>query len=228
MNTTRASISLALLLSLAACGSGGDRSADAAPVEDTTIKPLPREPLGEADLVGLEMVNLSVELPWTTNRVERNPGPAAPRSMVESLAVSAHESFDRAVFTFSSDAPFPGYTIELYEPGAAIPCGDIDETEQDVKEHAEGIEGEASEVEYAPELEGNRFLVLRLRPAWVSENGRTTLPIEVEQYGQTRILEAGVTCAQEDVVTWIAGLDEGSQLRVLEMRSPQRLVLDVR
>ena len=79
-----------------------------------------------------------------------------------------------------------------------------------------------------PEVEGNRFLVLNLHPARTSENGCSTMPVGTETYAQQRVHEAGIACEENDVVTWITGLAEGTDVRVLEMRGPNRLVVDVR
>ncbi len=215
-----------LLLALPACGSEpGASSAQAEQAVDTVIQPLEREALTEADLVGLEIADLSVEMPWTTNAINRNPRPAAPRSMVESVEVTGHEGFDRMTFTFSSDAPAPGYEIRVVPPGVAVQCGEGTEgVEADVGEDADA----RAEVEHTNELTGNQFLVLRLRPAHIIDQGRRTMSIGTETYELTRVYEGGISCDTDDVVTWIVGLREHSNVRVLEMRSPRRLVIDVR
>lgn len=210
-----------LLLALPACGSEPEASnAQAAQAVDTAIRPVEREPLTEADLVGLEMANLSVELPWTTNSINRSPNPVAPRSMIESVEVAGHEGFDRMTFTFSSDAPAPGYEIRLIPPGLAVRCGEATNGEAD--EEAQPA------AEHTPELAGNQFLVLRLRPARIIDQGRRTMSIGTETYDLARVHEGGISCDADDVVTWIVGLKEGGSVRVLEMRSPPRLLIDIR
>ena len=219
--TRRLTCTFFLLLSLPACGGEpGASTAQAEQAVDTAIRPLEREPLTEADLVGLEMANLSVELPWTSNAINRNPRPAAPRSMVESVEVTGHEGFDRMTFTFSSDAPAPGYEIRVVPPGVAVQCGEGTEGGEDADA--------PPEVEHASEIAGNLFLVLRLRPARIIDQGRRTMSIGTETYELARVHEGGIACDADDVVTWISGLSESSSVRVLEMRSPRRLVIDVR
>ena len=164
---------------------------------------------------GLEPVDVSVELPWTRNTVNRSATPQAARSLVQSVVVSSHEAFDRAVFTFSSEAAFPGYDIEIVEPETAITCGEV-----------EG--GDSTVVEHAPAVEGRRFLVLRFAPARTRADGRAAVATDTDLFELPRIHEAGVTCAEDDAVTWIAGLADGTDVRVLEMRSPLRLVVDIR
>lgn len=214
-----------LLLALPACES--DPEASTAQVEqavDTTIRPLEREPLTEADLVGLEMAELGLEVPWTSNTINRTPAPTAPRSLIESVEIAGYDGFDRMTFTFSSDAPAAGYQIRIVPPGLGVRCG---ETTEGVEPGAEDT-GESPEAEHTPELAGNQFLVLRLRPARIVDQGRRTMSIGTERFELTRLYEGGVSCDADDVVTWIVGLSEGSNVRVLEMRSPPRLVVDIR
>jgi len=54
------------------------------------------------------------------------------------------------------------------------------------------------------------------------------MSIGTERFELTRLYEGGISCAADNVVTWIVGLSEGNDVRVLEMRSPQRLVVDIR
>jgi len=198
----------AIVLAASACGGGeAPVDADAIAIDTTIITNIPREPLTEDDLMGMELVNLSVELPWTENRVSRDPGPAAPRSFVESVEVSGHESFDRVLFQLSSDAPFPGYEVRVVEGGEAQMCGDDELTL-----------GE----------EGDRVLVVTLSPARAREEGRTGPRLGEGSYDHTRFQEGGVICETAEAVVWIATLSEGEQVRILEFRSPQRLAVDFR
>ena len=82
--------------------------------------------------------------------------------------------------------------------------------------------------EGAPEIAGSEFVVIRLSPAWTAEGGTTFVPTEVRSHDQAFIRQAGVTCTADQVVTWIAGATSASEVRVFEMRNPQRLVVDVR
>ena len=75
-----------VVLAASACGGGeAPVDADAIAIDTTIITNIPREPLTEGDLMGMELVNLSVELPWTENRVSRDPGPAATSDSVSAL-----------------------------------------------------------------------------------------------------------------------------------------------
>ena len=148
-----------------------------------------------------------VEIPWTVNVISRAPSPTAPRSFVDALEVSGHDGFDRVLFRLSSDAPFAGYDVRIVEGGSVQLCG---EEEQNVG------------------AEGDRVLVVALTPARAREEGRTGPPLGMSDYGYTRFLEGGIICENQTQVTWVSTLGESEQVRALEFRSPQRLLVDVR
>lgn len=198
----------ALVVAVSACG-GGDVpvDSDAIAIDTTIITNIPREPLTEEDLMGVPLADLSVELPWTQNRVSRDPGPAAPRSFVESVEVSGHDSFDRVLFQLSSDAPFPGYAVRIIEGGSTRMCGED-----------ELVLGE----------EGDRILLVDLAPARAREEGRTGPRLGERSFDHTRFQEGGVVCETPQSVVWISTLNEGEEVRILEFRNPQRLAIDLR
>lgn len=195
------------LVALAGCGGGEGEPADESGMPAAEARPLTREPLTEADLSGLERENLWLELPWTENRANRDPTPRAARSGVLEAEPSGHDGFDRVLFRFTDSAPFPGYRVRIVEAGASVPCG---------------------EEETTLELDGERALVVHLAPARANADGTVWLPVGTRALSQTRFLEGGVVCDAGSDVVWAAGLSEGSQIRVLELREPQRLAVDVR
>ena len=201
---------IALVFAVSACG-GPDAPAvsdpNAVPSDSLIVANAPREPLTEADLIGLSLANLSVEIPWTGNVIIRDPGPVAPRSFVEAVEVSSQERFDRVQFQLSSDAPFAGYDVRLVDGGSVQLCGD--------EEQAIGTEGD-------------RVLLVALAPARAREEGRTGPALGMRDYGHTRLEDGGIICQNTAQVMWMSTLGEGEQLRVLEFRNPQRLLVDVR
>jgi hypothetical protein len=191
-------------ITLAGCG-GGDRPssrADEAPAPDTLVQTLTREALTEADLVGFTMMDVSVELPWTTNRVRRGGSERAARARLQSVDLSSHETFDRAFFQFTDATPFPGYEIELTE---AAQCG-----------------------ESAVDMAGDRFLSIRFEPARAREGNDVSVPVGTRAVAQPRFQEAGLVCEDDRGLSWVAALAEGAQVRAFELRAPNRLVVDVR
>lgn len=179
-------------------------SQDQVPVRDTAVPPIERQPLTEADRVGLEPMNLSVELPWTGNQVSKDPAEAAPRATLLSLETLSTEGFDRAVFTFGGNAPFPGYRVRRVAAGAEPAC-------------AEALEAPA---------EGHELLEITLRPVYADREAATDTGLE--PLGQSRFGDAGVACSDGDAVIWVARVPESEAVRVLELREPERLVVDLR
>jgi hypothetical protein len=176
-------------------------------IDSTIITNAPREPLTEADLADLSLTDLLLELPLTGNKVSRDPVPLAARSFVEQADVSETEGFDRVTFTFSSATPFPGYQISIVDTETPVMCG---------------------EEEKAFDVDGDRALMVILEPARTSSDGRTGPRMGTRALGQPRFGSGGLHCDDGRAITWVAGLSEGDEVRVLELRNPLRLVVDVR
>lgn len=199
---------LAAALALAACaGEGAPADGDAAMAIDSTITPIAREPLTEADLMGLVMADLAVELPWTRNRVSRDPAPSQGPGWLESVETSSSDGFARVSFTLSEVAFYPGYQVGFAEAGSEIPCGE--ETK-------------------ALDLPGDRAVVIRMAPANAHDANGVRVPVRTRSLSPERFTEGGLVCDLNDNLVWAAGLNSGDQVRVMEFRNPRRLVVDVR
>ncbi|HKJ02434.1 MAG TPA: hypothetical protein VJ997_08265 [Longimicrobiales bacterium] len=174
---------------------------------DSTVKPIARAPLTESDLMDLAMADVSVELPWTRNRVVRDPAPSQGPGWLESAEVSDGDGFTRASLTFSDIAFFPGYAIDFVDAGTGISCG--------------GQEKPLG-------LSGQRALVIHLQPANAHDEKGVRVPVRTRSLATERFTEGGVVCDLDNNVVWTAGLNSGDQVRVLELRNPNRLVVDIR
>ncbi len=195
---------LFVLFVLAACG--GSREADTASMPvDTLIKSMEREPLTEADLTGFTLDELALELPWTTNQVGRAAAEGAPASSIRGAEVGGHEGFDRATFLLDDAEPVPGYDIAIAAAGTPTLCGDG-----------------------GYELTAARSLVVSFRPARLGADEVTGSPAGIRGTGASRMARAGVACDTGDAVVWVAELSQGDQVRVLELRGPSRIAVDVR
>ena len=203
--------SLLLFLALAtatACG-GSDAAggSDASQARDTAVRPVERQPLTDADLMGLDRANIAMELPWTSNRVARDPG-AAPRATVASIFATGHDGFDRLVVAFDAGSVMPGYDVALMESGQEVACGGGPQ---------------------AVSLGSERMLVVRTMPSRATaEDGTRNVRVGTSGMEHTRFREGGMACDDAGTTVWVAGLAEGSEVRVLELRAPARLVVDVR
>jgi hypothetical protein len=203
----RAALPCAALLVLVGCAHKDADTAEKQPAQ-ASAPVIQHQQLADSDLAGLDPANISVDLPWTNNSVRRNPAPSAAWATLTSVDVAGHDGFDRTTFTFVGGTPFTGYRVKLQKAGATLAC--------DGKE--------------APsKLKGDVLLTVELSPARASRNGKALVPVRTRDVkGQQRVVQQGLTCDAADDVTWAAGLAQGSEVRVLELRNPQRLVVDVR
>lgn len=132
-------------------------------------------------------------------------------ALLERIAVARHEGYDRVVFQFRNHRP--GYRIEYQSPPFAE-------------------DGSGNPVDVA----GNAFVVVRMEPA--SGFDVSTGEGELVYKGPRRINGADVGTSVvrelvrlgdfEAVLTWVVGLVEKVDFRVLALDHPARLVVDFR
>ncbi|MDP2957134.1 MAG: hypothetical protein Q8N53_11990 [Longimicrobiales bacterium] len=204
VRTARAGLLLVVVATLAACGGSSDGNSASMPT-DTFIKTPGREPLTETDLAGIAPTELSLELPWTQNQVIRNAAAGAPAASIQGAEVVAHEAFDRVTFLLDASLPLPGYEISLAAAGSPLTCG------------AQPLE-----------LTAGRTLVVRFAPARANAEGETWLPVRMANTTASRMTRAGVACDDGTTMVWVAELAQGGEVRVLELREPSRIAVDVR
>lgn len=203
MRLVRSSL-LVVAVALTACGGSQEEDTASLPV-DTLIKPMAREPLTEADLVGFTLAELVLELPWTTNQVGRAAAEGAPGSSIRGVEVGAHDGFDRVTFLLDDTEPVPGYDIAIAAAGTPTLCGDG-----------------------GYELTAARSLVVSFRPAKLAPDDVNGAPVGIRRTEASRMARAGVACDTGDAVVWVAELSQGDQMRVLELRGPSRVAVDIR
>lgn len=199
----RSALLLALLIP-AACGDGGDSEGSAAAVPEAV--PLEIEPLDDDDLAGLDPAKVAINMPWGGGVVSREQTPRAARATLRDVRTEEHGAFDRLVLEFGTEAPFPGYRV-AWAGSASTRCG----AETPLHTGA-----------------GPRPLVIALRPARAHEDDGTPTIREPER--RTRfpaVAEARQICDDAGLVEWLLGVSDSSSVRVLEMRDPPRLVVDV-
>ncbi|HUE76519.1 MAG TPA: hypothetical protein VMM83_01130 [Longimicrobiales bacterium] len=201
--------SLALAVAVAAAGAcgGGDPDADAGgatPGRDTaadtatgTVSP------SSAPGAGGEPGGEPDPGPWSDPPIRRVPeGSQTGAALLRSVRTGGHDGYDRIVFEFEDH--LPEYTIRYLQDPTA--CGS----------------GERVDAGAAVALE------IDLRPAAAHDNeGRPTIAERVRAPRLPALETARITCDFEAIVTWVLGLDRRTPVRVLELASPSRLVVDV-
>lgn len=141
---------------------------------------------------------------WTAGIVSLRRPHLRPVTL-RSVRTGRNDGFDRVVFEF--DGPqLPGYHLE-YIDSPVIKCGSGDPTE----------------------IAGQGWLQVRLTPARAhSEQGQPTITEREQMPSLPIIRELELTCDFEGEVTWVLGNQRPLKYRVMELRDPTRLVVDVR
>ena len=119
------------------------------------------------------------------------------------MRTAHNEGFDRVVFQFDGEQ-VPGYRVE-YLDKPAVTCGSGD----DVK------------------LAGAGQLQVRLTPAQAHAAGASTIAQRERKPALPLLVEMRQICDFEGEVTWVLGVKQPHKYRVLELKGPTRLVVDV-
>ncbi|RKH08784.1 hypothetical protein D7V97_18465 [Corallococcus sp. CA053C] len=146
---------------------------------------------------------LAAEPAWTTEVVEKKRG-EPPSITLRSVRTGTHEGYDRTVFEFEGPR-LPGYHL-AYVKTPVQDCGSGNDVTPPGKA--------ALEV---------RFNLARAH----TEEGQPTVAQRTLKPALPSVLELERLCDFEGEVTWVLGTARRAPFRVLELREPTRLVLDV-
>lgn len=133
------------------------------------------------------------------------PAEGEPATL-QAVRTAQHEMFDRVVFEFDAARP-PGYEVGyLDEPATACGSGNT------------------------VRVKGKAVLQLTLSHARAhTEAGQPTIKEKMSQLSAYSVLrEIKQTCDFEGTVTYIIGVHAPNKIRVLELKDPARLILDIR
>lgn len=158
-------------------------------------------PLGVTACGGNEISTVD---PWST-APRFSPSEISDVAQIDEIRTAGHQDYDRIVIVFSSDQ-LPGYAVRFIEE-APTACGS----------------GQVVDIS-APHV-----LEVRLEPArGYNESGESTLDHSKQDLPLSTLGEYAVSCDFEAVFTLVAGIDGGGEFRVSELRSPARIVVDVK
>ena len=193
---------LALVSLLAACSEGGEPAAD----EPTPVPSIRVEPMTDAELMGIQRAEVVMTVPWSRSPISRDPAPAAPRATLHSVEISGGEGFDRAVFELGTDTPFPGYRVVWNEVATSV-CGE----------------------EEAPDLGPTPVLLVHFQPATATDDrGNVTVNQSDFAPGLPSVATARQVCDDSDHLVWALSAQDSTIFRIVELRRPPRLVVDVK
>ncbi|WP_422652963.1 AMIN-like domain-containing (lipo)protein [Archangium sp.] len=139
---------------------------------------------------------------WTAGLVNIQRSSQRPVTLRE-VRTARNEGFDRLVLQFDGDQ-VPGYHIE-YIDKPVIKCGSGDPTE----------------------IAGQGWLQVRVQPAQAHEGAQVTVAERERKPGLPILQELELTCDFEGEVTWVLGVKHPNKYRVMELKEPTRLVVDV-
>jgi hypothetical protein len=126
-------------------------------------------------------------------------------AMLSAVRTGRHDGFDRIVFEFKGP-DLPGYHIEYIDkPVRACGSGDV-----------------------VP-LAGDGWLQMRFEPARAhTDEGKATIGFRELASKHPNLLEIKSTCDFEAQVEWVAGVGSPNAFRVLELKEPTRLAVDIK
>ncbi|MBZ4420329.1 hypothetical protein [Myxococcus sp. RHSTA-1-4] len=140
---------------------------------------------------------------WTAGNVELKRRPGMPVTL-RSVRAGQHADYDRVVFEFEG-TQLPGYALE-YVDTPIIQCGSGDPTP----------------------VAGQGWLQVRFTPARAhNDQGQATVAEREMKPNLPILVELERTCDFEGEVTWVLGNKKPNKYRVMELREPARLVVDV-
>lgn len=203
----RCRLAIPLALLLAGCGNGHPDLSHALPdlPEDTRPAAASRVvQAGSAAPAPAATDTLGSE--WTAGVTERSRSGMRPVT-IRAVRSARNAAWDRTVWEFAGDS-LPGYHME-YVDRPVRRCGS----------------GATAQVA------GQGWLEVRLQPARGHDDaGRSTLlPVHRSRTVNFPVLrQVEQTCDFEAVATWVLGVAAPNRYRVLELRDPARLVVDVR
>lgn len=199
-------IASVLLLSAACRGEGGaerdDRTKEAPKVsEEASVS---EEAFGPDEAPVEQGDESPAAFEGTAGITEKRRDHAGP-ALVRAVRTATHRGFDRVVFEFGGSST-PGYHVE-YVDGPVRRCGS----------------GQAVPVA------GDAWLLVRLRPALMhTEEGRPTVGVRERRFKFPLFRELESICDFEADVEWVLGLSSPNRYRVLELKNPPRIVVDVK
>ena len=126
-------------------------------------------------------------------------------AVLKQVRTAGHEGYDRTVFEFEG-AEMPGYHVE-YIDKPVRGCGSGNPVN----------------------LKGDGWLEIKFSPANAhTEEGKPTIENREQTPNHEIIKEIKSTCDFEADVTWVLGVSSPNKYRVLELKNPTRLAVDIK
>ncbi len=151
-----------------------------------------------------EATELTADFEGTSGIIDKKNKIKAAAVLTD-VRTGRHDGFDRIVFEFRGDE-MPGYHLEYIDrPVRACGSGNV-----------------------VP-LPGDGWLQMRFEPAVAhTDEGKPTLAFRELAPKLPNLLELKSTCDFEAQVEWVAGVTSPNHFRVVELKAPTRLAVDIK
>lgn len=187
-------------------GSGSDadaaaaRGGDGGTAESTTSRSQqPR--IADEQLGELEREDLTLSLPWTRGRINRQAPDTASRASLRSVAFSRTDNVDRMTLHFDGAGGYPGYVVDS-SVNPLPRCASADSVQ----------------------VEGQGLLRVRIRNATADESSAGP---SVQRPELDNVTAVHRTCLEETTAEWVLDVRRATYYRVVQASNPPRLVVDV-
>lgn len=177
----------------------GDESRDLDPYVSTEN---PRETMTELDYGNLDSSEVRLNLPWSGNKVSKDPNPDAAPTTLSSVTTESLEGYDRVVFTFGDRVP--GYQLAYATEGGG------------------GCDGAE------PAGDAPAHLVVQFDGALSNDGGEPLVEDRERTMDFPALAGAKQVCDEGDRVRWILAARGSVEYRILELIGTPRLVVDLR
>ncbi len=170
------------------------------PVEQTANVPTPTPKPPPPD----EAAELVADFEGTSGIIDKKNEIKGVAELID-VRTGRHDGFDRIVFEFRG-AEMPGYHLEYIDkPVRSCGSGNV-----------------------VP-LPGDGWLQMRFEPAVAhTDEGKPTLAFRELAPKLPNLLEIKSTCDFEAQVEWVAGVASPNHFRVVELKAPTRLAVDIK
>ena len=194
---------LTCLLSIGCAGPEPNSNSPATPSSSPTQAPT--STAAPSNVPADETTETAPDFEGTAGITEKKNTNATGNALLKDIRSARHTKFDRVVFEFAG-TELPGFKIEYIDrPVRACGSGD--------------------EVSFA----GDAWLSVRFSGANAhTEAGDPTVKDRVRSPNHTVVKDLKLICDFEAEVEWVMGVASPNKYRVLELKSPTRLVVDIR
>ena len=162
-------------------------------------------PSAPANAAQDETAEDNAEFAGTAGITEKKNAGISGVATMNAVRTARHGNYDRVVFEFAG-AEMPTYHIEYIDkPVRTCDSGDV-----------------------VP-LAGDGWLEVRFTPARAyDDNGNATIPDRERSPNLPIVKEMKITCDFEADLEWVLGVSSPNRYRVVELKNPTRLVVDIK